>query len=414
MHAPFTAPNTPTLCRACLSTWADGIARSGRAEDPCPACHKPTLRSHPELFDLAIAHVDCDAFYASVEKRDNPSLRDKPVLIGGSSPRAVVTTACYVARHFGPRSAMPMFKALRLCPDAVVIKPDMAKYRAVSVEIRALMAELTPMVEPVSLDEAYLDLTLGVRTCPGKPAALLLAEFAQAVRRKIGISVSIGLAPNKALAKLASDLDKPRGFAVIGRHEARGLLRGMAVSKIHGIGPQTARRLEQRGITTIGQLQDLDVGELHELFGRSAERLARLVVGEDHRPVAPERVTKSVSAETTFQIDRSDQRDLIEALRGLSERVAERLLQKNLAGHTVVIKLKTSDFQLLSRHARLSQPTRDAEVMIRAAARLVEREADGRTFRLVGIGVTDLRHTDEAAQPDLFGGPASLYVKASR
>jgi DNA polymerase-4 len=393
----------PTLCRACLETWPRGLVRSGTSRDPCPACGLPTLRSHAELFDLAVAHIDCDAFYASVEKRDNPELRDKPVLVGGTSGRGVVTTACYIARQYGPRSAMPMFKAMKLCPDAVVIKPDMAKYRRVSGEIRALMLKLTPVIEPLSLDEAYLDLAADVRCDPDRAPAVLLADLARAVKREVGISISIGLAPNKFLAKLASDLDKPRGFAVIGAREAEAVLAPMPVKKIHGIGPRTAEKLEARGITLISQLQAMTDDELKAQFGRFGDRLAMYVRGRDDRRISADRATKSISGETTFREDLSDFAALAEILDPLCARVCDRAREKGYAGHTVVLKLKTSAFQSLTRNHRLSAPTQRVEVLRAAAHRLLEKEADGRSFRLIGVGLSDLTAQDEADPPDLFG-----------
>ncbi|MEL6226636.1 MAG: DNA polymerase IV, partial [Pseudomonadota bacterium] len=398
-------PRAPTFCRACLQTWRTGLDRTGTDADPCPACSLPTLRTHPELFDLDIAHIDCDAFYASVEKRDNPDLRDKPVLVGGLSNRAVVTTACYVARKFGPRSAMPMWKARELCPHAVVIKPDMAKYRAVGQQIRDLMLEVTPVIEPLSLDEAYLDLTADTRLDVTRPPAVQLAALAKRVRAEVGISISIGLAPNKFLAKLASDLDKPRGFAVIGAAEAEAALAPMKVSKIHGIGPQTAKKLEAGGVTHIHQLQAMADEELRQRFGKFGDRLSLYIRGQDPRRVTTDRVAKSVSAETTFHDNMARADDLVTAVAPLCDRVAQRLADKGVAGQTVVLKLKTADFQSLTRNRRLATPTNDVGVLLSCAEQLIRREADGRSFRLIGIGLADLTEaTSTNAQPDLFGG----------
>lgn len=405
MHAPS---DTPTLCRACLTVWPRGIGvdvdLSKAAGQPphCPACGLATLRSHPELLSLSIAHIDCDAFYASVEKRDDPSLRDKPLIVGHPGGRGVVTTACYIARRFGPRSAMPMFKALQLCPDAVVIKPNMAKYKAVSLQIRALMLELTDTIEPLSLDEAYLDLSGDCRKQLGALPAVQLAGLAKRVRKDVGISISIGLAPNKFLAKLASDMDKPRGFAVIGQDEAEALLAPMPVKRIHGIGPATQARLEREGITQIGQLQAMTDDALRHRFGRFGDRLAAYVRGNDPRRVTPSRATKSVSAETTFASDLSRGQDLMAAVAPLCERVAERLVRAGLAGRTVVLKLKTSDFQSITRNSRLSAPTQRTDLLLAAATQLVAREVDGRAFRLIGIGVSELAPANDADPPDLF------------
>lgn len=394
----------PTLCRACLTPWPHGLADGPVSPNtPCPECELPTLRAHDELFDLDIAHIDCDAFYASVEKRDNPELKDKPVIVGGTSGRGVVTTACYIARQFGPRSAMPMFKAMELCPHAVVIKPDMEKYRAVSTDIRALMLELTPTIEPLSLDEAYLDLSANVRHQPDVAPAVLLAGLAKAVRREVGISISIGLGPNKFLAKLASDLDKPRGFAVIGAAEAEQVLAPMPVGRIHGIGPVTQKKLEAQGITAIHQLQSMSDDELRARFGRFGDRLASYVRGRDPRRIKTSRAAKSVSAETTFRSDLVSEADLIAAVEPLCQRVADRLAQKQRSGQTVVLKLKTSQFQILTRNQRLGAPTCRADTLLAVARRLIAREADGRAFRLIGIGVADLATTTQAADPpDLF------------
>jgi len=393
-------PQTTTiLCRACLSVTSE--APEPKPAASCPDCGLPTLLAHSELFDLDLAHVDCDAFYASVEKRDQPELRDKPLIVGHAGGRGVVTTACYIARQFGPRSAMPMYKAMELCPDAVVIPPNMAKYREVSRQIRTLMTALTPMIEPISLDEAYLDLSpehrLGKR-----PAAVELAELAKAVKTDVGITISIGLAANKFLAKLASDMQKPRGFSVIGRLEARSVLAPMSVKRIHGVGPATARMLEASGIHQIRQLQAMSEFELSTRFGKFGRRLAAYVQGNDPRVVMPSRETKSVSAETTFRQDKSVPSDLIDALLPLCERVSEALHKKGLAGGTVVLKLKTADFKTITRNRRAAVPTQKADVLASHASLLVRDIADGRYFRLIGIGVTDLTPAAQADPPDLF------------
>ena len=368
----------------------------------CPRCGSLRLISHPELEDLSIAHIDCDAFYAAVEKRDNPDLRDKPLIVGHPGGRGVVTTACYIARKFGPRSAMPMFKALALCPDAVVIRPDMVKYKQVSHQIRAILLSITPVIEPVSLDEAYLDLSEDVRR-QDRPAAASLAETMLRIEREVGITASVGLGGNKFLAKLASDLDKPRGFSVIGRREARDFLKPLPVRKVMGVGPATAKQLETAGITTIGALQELSELDLVARFGRFGRRLSQFARGEDNRHVTPHRPAKSVSAETTFAVDIRDPERLAEQLQPLCERVAARLRRGDLAGWTVVLKLKTADFQILSRNHRLPDPTQRADVIHRSAVPLIAKEADGRAFRLIGVGVTDLCPPDNADPPDLFG-----------
>src|SRR4051812_30026426 len=279
-------PAGPALCRDCLSETA-GLAAGTR----CQRCGSPRLLAHPERDSLSVAHVDCDAFFAAVEKRDNPELRDRPVIVGGGK-RGVVATACYLARTSGVRSAMPMFKALKACPEAVVILPDIDKYRRVGREVRRLMLELTPLVEPVSIDEAFLDLSGTERVHHASPARTLV-RFASRVEDEIGISVSVGLSHNKFLAKLASDLDKPRGFSIIGREETRRRLADLPVSVVPGIGPAAQARLTANGIALLRHVRERPLGDLVRVLGREADRLLRIANGEDARPVRPERETKS-------------------------------------------------------------------------------------------------------------------------
>ncbi len=389
-------PRLRALCRDCFA-----LADAGAAA--CAACGSARLVAHAELEALGIAHIDCDAFYASVEKRDDPELRHRPLIVGHPGGRGVVTTACYIARQFGVRSAMPMFQALQLCPSAAVLPPDMAKYKRVSEAIRSIFLAATPLVEPLSLDEAYLDLTDANRTL-GDTAAQALAEIASRVDEEVGITVSIGLAANKFLAKLASELDKPAGFSVIGRTEAKGFLAPLSVRKIHGVGSATARRMEAGGLSSIGDLQRLTERELVARHGKLGRRLARFVHGEDDRSVTPWRPIKSISAETTFSRDTGSSAELTATAERLCERVAGQLARKGLAGGTVVLKLKTSDFRLLTRNGRLAHPTQRAAVLLQSAASLIEKEADGRTFRLLGVGVSQLGPAAEADPVDLFAG----------
>jgi DNA polymerase IV len=384
----------PALCRDC-AYWHDGGV--GR----CVGCGSERLVAHAELAELAIAHIDCDAFYAAVEKRDNPNLKDKPVIIGHEGGRGVVLTACYVARKFGPRSAMPMYRALEMCPHAVVVRPDMAKYRSVSNEIRALFLEATPIVEPLSLDEAYLDLSEGARRFD-HPPALLLARLQRAVERRIGVTVTVGLSYNKFLAKLGSGHQKPRGFTVIGRAEAKAFLAQLPVDAIDGVGAATARRMLEAGLTTIADLQVLHEDDLAARFGKFGRRLAMLAQGEDSRSVSPERQTKSVSAESTFARNLTSYDALAAELMDLAEHVAQRLDQARLAGRTIVLKLKTGDFKSLTRQTRLAYPTRRADVIVDAARMLLRREVGRRAYRLIGVGVTDIVTADDADPPDLF------------
>lgn len=381
----------PALCRDC-----DHLAEQPFAR--CPACGSRRVAAHPELLALTVAHVDCDAFYASVEKRDAPELLTRPVIVGGGK-RGVVAAACYVARTRGVRSAMPMFKALAACPDAVVIKPDMAKYAAAAKQVRALMEALTPLVQPLSIDEAVLDLT-GTETLHRAPPALVLARFARRVEQEVGITVSIGLARNRLLAKLAAERDKPRGFAVLGA-EAADWLADQPVTLLPGVGPALAKKLHAAGFTRLGQLAALDVREAARRFGEDGPALAARARGEDSRRVSPDRETKSISAETTFEADLRALPDLEAPLWRMCEKLARRLAEKELAASGVVLKLKTAGFETQTRHARLARPTRLPETLFRAAQPLLAKAATGTAFRLIGIGAQPLVPGTEADLPDL-------------
>ncbi|MBZ9985320.1 MULTISPECIES: DNA polymerase IV [unclassified Mesorhizobium] len=395
MFAAMAAPvNNPDhgFCRDCLA-FQRGDARR------CERCGSPRLARHPELYRLHLAHIDCDAFYAAIEKRDNPALKDKPLIIGGGK-RGVVSTACYIARIRGVRSAMPMFKALEACPEAVVIPPNMEKYVVVGREVRAMMQALTPLVEPLSIDEAFLDLA-GTERLHGLPPAVVLARFALAVEKEIGITVSSGLSYCKFLAKVASDFRKPRGFSVIGEAEAVGFLAAQPVSMIWGVGKAFNAALEQDGIRTIGQLQKMDRGDLMRRYGVMGDRLYRLSRGEDVRRVDPDQDAKSVSAETTFDTDIASLDELVSVLRGLSEKVSARLKKSGIAGRTVVLKLKTQDFKIRTRNRQLGDPTRLADRIFSTGVELLRKETDGTKYRLLGIGVSDLSADDKADPPDL-------------
>ena len=387
-----------TLCRDCL-------AETVVARPTCARCGSDRLVHHPELGRLAIAHIDCDAFYAAVEKRDNPALADKPVLVGGGGRRGVVSTACYIARRYGPRSAMPMFKALQMCPQAVVIKPDMAKYKRASQGVRKLFHSATPLVEPLSLDEAFLDLS-GTATLFGRSPAATLAHIARTIEREVRITVSIGLSYNKFLAKMASDFQKPRGFFVIGQSDAVQTLHDLPIGKLPGVGPSLADRLKVDGLFTIGDLQRRPEKQMAELYGDTGAHLALLARGIDHRAVSIDREAKSISAETTFEYDVADMAELRRRLWPLCERVADRLKHQGLAGRTVTLKLKTTRFKLRTRNHRMAAPTQLAEVVFRTAEPLLLKEAKAGPFRLIGVGVDTLTDAALADPPDLFGGEA--------
>ena len=332
----------PAFCRDCLSDVVPDAS--------CPNCGGTRILAHPELNSLAIAHLDCDALYAAIEKRDDPSLRDKPLIVGGGT-RGVVSTACYIARKSGVRSAMPMFQARKLCPEAVIVKPRIAYYAEAARIIRSLMRALTPLVEPLSLDEAYLDLS-GTERMQGMAPARTLSKLVLEIERQVGITVSVGLSGNKFLAKLASELDKPRGFAVIGMAEAKSFLRDKPVGIIRGAGKVLQARLERDGLTRIGQLQDMDPRELADRYGSTGLWLSRIAQAQDSRAVDPGGEMKTISSETTFNADLSKLTDLEAVLWRQAERVSGRAKNYGLAGRTVVLKLKTANFRLLTRSPR--------------------------------------------------------------
>ena len=382
------------LCREC--------GAGGDAIKParCSACGSPRLIAHPELAELSIAHIDCDAFYASIEKRDRPELTDRPVIVGGGH-RGVVSAACYVARMYGVRSAMPMFKALEACPEAVVIRPNMNKYSEVGGEVRERMLAVTPLVEPLSIDEAFLDLS-GTEMVNGGSPARTLALLARRIEKELRVTVSIGLSYNKFLAKIASDLDKPRGFAVIGRAEARDFLAKRPVGTIWGVGRVMEAQLNADGISTIAQLREHDERTLVACYGAIGRRLYRFSRGEDDRRVEPDQPTKSISAETTFDTDYSDAARLKAELWPLCETVARRLKESNLAAKSVTLKLKTSKFKIVTRQRKLDAPTQLAATLFRDAEALLDGALDGTRFRLIGVGGGELVDGAEADPPDLL------------
>jgi DNA polymerase-4 len=385
-----------SLCRDC-----GALEARPPSNRRCGRCASPRLVSHRALAELAIAHVDCDAFYATIEKRERPELADRPVIVGGGR-RGVVLACCYVARLYGVRSAMPMFKALAACPEAEVIHPNMAKYREAGRAVRAEMRGLTPLVEPVSIDEAFLDLS-GTEALHRATPAQSLALLARRVETTLGITLSIGLSDSKFLAKIASDLDKPRGFAVLDRKDAPAFFADKPVSLLWGVGTALQRRLAADGITLIGQLAGFGERELGARYGRLGAHLARLAQGVDDRAVLAHTPARSISAETTLAQDEAAAAVLSQALRPLCERVSAQLKEASLAAGAVTLKLKTGDFRLRTRSRRLADPTQLADAMFRVAAPLLAAEADGATrFRLVGIGADMLRDAREADLPTLF------------
>ena len=385
--------DSPGFCRDCLS---DAGAKAMR----CAECGSPRMVRHRSLRTLTLAHIDCDAFYATVEKRDNPDIADKPIIIGGGK-RGVVSAACYIARTYGVRSAMPMFKALDLCPSAVVVRPDMAKYVRVGREVRHAMMALTPLVEPLSIDEAFLDLS-GTELVHGMIPAKVLARFATQVERDIGITVSVGLSVNKFLAKIASDLDKPRGFAALDQEEAREMLADRPVGFIYGVGPASQEKLSQRGFRLIKDLQRADETDLMKQFGPEGRRLWRLARGIDERKVVADRGAKTISNETTLETDVRDFATLEKILWRLCEKVSSRLKSGDLSGSTITLKLKTADLRQRTRSQSLQVPTQLATRIFATVREMLSREIDGTAFRLIGAGVSALKPGAEADGQDLL------------
>ncbi|NDR59077.1 DNA polymerase IV [Aliiruegeria sabulilitoris] len=395
----------PALCRDCLESFETGRR--------CPACGSPRVLSHPELFDLTIAHMDCDAFFASVHKAMDPELADKPVIVGGGD-RGVVSTCCYIARLYGVRSAMPAFQARKLCPEAIWVKPRHDIYTRVSRQIRDIMEEMTPSIEPLSLDEAFLDMT-GTARLHHAPPAVMLARLVRRMEAEIGISGSIGLSHCKFLAKVASDLEKPRGFSVIGEAETLDFLADKPVSLIWGVGAVTQQALSRAGIRTFSDLRRWDRKALHDRFGKQGDRLWHLARGEDARRVSSRSPVKSISKETTFQTDIS----ALDALEGhawrLAEKVSDRAKGKNLAGRVVTLKLKRADHKILTRRHALDEPTQLAQRIYAEATPLLAQALEAGPFRLLGIGLSELVPAAEAdLTGDLLDPQASARAAAER
>lgn len=407
MTPPCTAylNHMPALCRECFTQFDDGAR--------CPSCRSPRVTRHDELWDLSIAHMDCDAFYASVEKRDNPDLEGKAVIIGGGR-RGVVSTACYVARIKGVKSAMPMFQALKLCPEAVVVKPRFEAYTEASRAIRALMDELTPVVEPLSLDEAFMDMT-GTARLHGAPPAVMLARLVKRMKVEIGLTGSIGLSHNKFLAKVASDLEKPRGFSIIGKAETTSFLRPKPVRLIWGIGPVAQQSLEKAGIKTFDDLLRWDRRDLHDRFGGMGERLYSLARGEDGRRISAHTPVKGLSNETTFNEDTADI-DLLDGhLWRMAEKVSARAKATRKAGRIVTLKLKTSKFKLVSKRQSLHHPTQMADTIYRTARGLFDQVSDRGPFRLLGVGLSEIGAENDAdREGDLLDPNAGKRADAER
>ncbi len=380
------------LCRACAAVSDAPI---------CATCGEEQPLEHAELDALSIAHLDCDAFYASIEKRDDPSLQPFPVIVGGGK-RGVVSTCCYVARAYGVRSAMPMFKALKLCPQAKVVHGDMSKYVEEGRVIRRMMEDLTPQVQPLSIDEAFMDLT-GTEALHGGSPAQSLIKLQNKIWEERKLTVSIGLSFNKFLAKTASDLDKPRGFSVIGRAEALTFLETRSVSTLPGVGPAGATALERNNLKRIGDIRAAGPQRMCALYGDWGAQLFALSMADDPRQVDPHGERKSISAETTFFEDIAEVEQLEDILWPLCEKVAARCRASETAGLTLMLKLKDAKFKIITRRRQLPEPTLLASRIFAHARELLAGDADGKTkYRLIGVGLSDFADAAVADKGDML------------
>ena len=396
----------PAICRECLKSFEMAPSR-------CPNCQHPQILDHPELFSLSIAHMDCDAFYASIEKRDNPALAQKPVIIGGGV-RGVVSTACYIARIRGVKSAMPMYQALKLCPEAVVVRPRMDEYVKASKAIRAMMLDLTPAVEPLSLDEAFLDMT-GTAKLHGAPPAIMLAKLIKRMKDQLGLTGSIGLSHNKFLAKVASDLDKPKGYSVIGVAETNSFLEDKPISLIWGVGTVSQEALKKAGIHVFRDLLRWDHQDLCSRFGSLGDRLWHLARGKDQRRVMAHSTIKSISNETTFSEDTSNPHILDGHIWRLAEKVSDRAKARDLAGEVVTLKLKRADHSLLSRRLSLREPTQTTDRIYRTARNLFDQLRSHESYRLIGVGISSLVNKSSSdLTSDLLDPDEPKRIKAEK
>lgn len=402
MKKKITIKKISSICRDCFSTFNNKILY-------CHNCNSLKIINHNEIEKLNIAHVDCDAFYASIEKRDNPKLKNYPVIIGGGK-RGVVATACYLARIKGVKSAMPMYKALKLCPKAVVIKPNMKKYRDASQKIHLLMNEITPLKEPISLDEAFLDLS-GTKKLHKKIPAVLLAELSKKIIQEVGISVSIGLSYNKFLAKICSDLDKPKGFSLLGKADSKKFLATQPVEILWGVGKILKRKLNDDGIKTIGQIREVELKEIINRYGSIGSHIYSLSEGKDSRKVIAQRQIKSISHETTFDNDEDNKKILEKKLWLLCEKVSKRSKDKGLGGQTITLKLKTKDFKLITRSCTVDEPTQIGELIFQHSKNLLDRENKKQKYRLIGVGISNLKDSELCDIYDLINTTKTKNAK---
>ena len=353
--------------------------------------------------DRAILHVDMDAFYASVEQRDDPSLRGRPVIVGGTGGRGVVAAASYEVRRFGVHSAMPVREALRRCPDAVCVPPRIGQYAAVSEQIFAVFREFTPLVQGLSLDEAFLDVTASTRALGD--AEHIAWEIKSRIRERTELTASVGVAPNKLVAKIASDLRKPDGLVVVKPDEVRALLDPLPIRKLFGLGAKTAPKVEALGIHTLGELRVASADRLRPIFGRYTGRVQQRAAGIDDRPVEPDRDEKQISAEETFETDIADHSRLRAEILRLADRTCARLRARQLSAGCVTVKIRRGDFTTYTRQRRFEPPTQETRVIASLATSLLDAWLASQpraALRLLGVGVSELA---PAAQLDLFTAP---------
>ena len=365
----------------------------------------PTESNNPSVgMPRHILHADLDAFYASVEQLDNPELRGKPVLVGGPpESRGVVATASYEARLFGVHSAMPMRTAVQRCPQGIIVRPRFGRYREISGQIMQIFQDVTGLVEPLSLDEAYLDVTEAVDH--GKPPLAVALDLKQRVHQETGLTISVGVGTNKTVAKIASDMQKPDGLVVVPLGGEAGFLAPLPVGKLWGIGPKTVDRLHRAGVETIGQLAAQPLDWFTRIFGQRAASVRAKALGRDEEPVHIQRETKSVSAENTFVTDLNQPERLYEELIRLAENVARHLDSQGLRGKTVTLKARLADFTTFTRQVTLATPTSSGQNILEQAWRLLTLElTPERSFRLLGVGVSSFQQTPQLQlQLPLFG-----------
>ena len=348
----------------------------------------------------AVLHVDMDAFYASVEQRDNPETAGKPLIVGGTNGRGVVAAASYEVRKYGVHSAMPMSTALRLCPHAICVQPRMATYKEVSSQVFAIFREVTPLVQGLSLDEAFLDVTDSIALLGD--AVTIAREIKQRILTETRLTASVGVAPNKLVAKIASDLHKPNGLTVVEPERIHEVLDPLPVRRLPGLGRKTGAKVEARGIQTFAQLRTASDAMLWPLFGRYTQAIRNRASGIDDRPVEPDREEKSISAEDTFERDMRDPRALRRELASLADRACERMRKKNLLARCIGIKIRRADFSTFTRRQVVAPPTHDGGTIAKVANELLTRwlkENPGEKLRLLGVVLSDL---SAASQLDLF------------